>query len=296
MAQKEISKRHHLIINQLRKGAKNFDEIKDYVETEFEIFGYELHLSKRTFHRDIQDIQSLYNVEIKYNRSNFKYSIEFEEKDYRLERISEAFDIANILNVDNNFAKYINFEDRSKNGTHFMLDVLTAIKNRKTIVVYYQKYTDNDITKRELEPYALKEHKYKWYIVAKNNEKIKTFGLDRVLSIQQTKKSFEYPADFNVNEFYKYYFGVKFSDKKPIQIELSFDALQGKYLKNLPLHHSQKIKYEDAEKIIITLKLIPTIDFKQELLKYADTIEILKPKKLREEIYELHSKSIKINC
>jgi predicted DNA-binding transcriptional regulator YafY len=55
----------------------------------------------------------------------------------------------------------------------------------------------------------------------------------------------------------------------------------------LPLHHSQEEKIIDDDNSIFTYFLKPTFDFKQELLKYGSSVEVLKPAWLRNEMCEI---------
>ena len=71
-----------------------------------------------------------------------------------------------------------------------------------------------------------------------------------------------------------------FSGKEPENIELSFGVRQGKYVKSLPLRHSQKIIIDNEKEFRISLKLVPTLDFIRDLLRFADSVEILKPESL----------------
>ena len=295
MGQKETSKRHHLIINYLRKRPHSFNEIKMHIETEFSISAYDLHFSKRTFQRDISDIASLYNIEIKYSKSLNKYQIVYDEKDILIEHILEAYDIANALNVENNFSQYIDFEQRVNSGTRFLLDCLTAIKNKKIVTLTYKRYTNETILERLLAPYALKEYQYKWYLVANDCEdkKIKLFGLDRIVSFTTGNKTFTYPQNFKVSEFFKHRYGVMFSDENPVEIELSFNTFRGNYIKRQPLHPSQKILIDNDNELRISLFLIPTLDFKLDLLKYAGNISIIKPLFFKNDIRKLHSMALK---
>jgi hypothetical protein len=58
----------------------------------------------------------------------------------------------------------------------------------------------------------------------------------------------------------------------------------------LPLHHSQEEKIIDDDNSIFTYFLKPTFDFKQELLKYGSSVEVLKPEWLRCEMTEITNK------
>jgi len=138
-----------------------------------------------------------------------------------------------------------------------------------------------------VEPYALKEFKNRWYVVAKDVEdkQIKSFGLDRLSDLDITKRKFQMPHDFNVNDHYKYCFGIISPNDNPLEeVILSFTEEQGKYIKTLPLHHTQEILIDTKKEFRIKLQLYITYDFKMELLSYGDKVKVIAPKSLAEDI------------
>jgi len=101
MSKRESIARYNLIIKKLRKSPTNFSMklIQDYLLFESELQGYNFNVSKRTFQRDIEDISSLYNIDIVYDFSRKVYYIDFDEQSEVNERIFEAFDTFNALNI-----------------------------------------------------------------------------------------------------------------------------------------------------------------------------------------------------
>jgi predicted DNA-binding transcriptional regulator YafY len=65
---------------------------------------------------------------------------------------------------------------------------------------------------------------------------------------------------------------------------LRFSAQQGKYIKSLPLHPSQKIISDNAEGLIIKLQIYVTFDFEMELLSHGANLGVLEPAFLRESV------------
>lgn len=109
-----------------------------------------------------------------------------------------------------------------------------------------------------------------------------------------TRKSFEYPKSFDIEENYRYCFGIiSASEKEPQEIILSFDPLQGKYIKSLPLHETQQVLIDNNDEVQIKLKLCVTLDLVMELLSFGDNMKVLKPKSLAMEIKEIHQKAFK---
>ena len=126
------------------------------------------------------------------------------------------------------------------------------------------------------------------------DEKIKSFALDRLTNLEITNHKFEYPKEYNMEENYRYCFGiVNPENEEPQNILLSFDPFQGKYIKSLPLHETQEIVIDNEEELQIKLKLCITEDLIMELLSFCDDIKVLKPKSLADEIKKAHERAFK---
>ena len=287
MSKRESIARYNLIIKKLRKRPATFSEIEEYLALESEIQAYNFNISKRTFQRDRDDIRSLYNIDILFDFSKKVYYIDFDEQPEANERILEAFDTFNALNLTDRLSKHIHFEKRKPQGTEHLYGVLHAIKNQIQIKFVYQKYWEDELTERIVEPYALKEFKNRWYVLSKvlGDDKIKSFALDRLTDLEILNKKFNFPKDFDVNEHYRYCFGIiSPNGHQPEDVILSFNAFQGKYIKSLPLHDSQQILIDNEHELRIQLKLFITHDFFMELLSFGENLEVLKPQNLIDDL------------
>jgi predicted DNA-binding transcriptional regulator YafY len=283
MSKRESISRYNLIIKKLRKHPASFAEISDYLALESELQEYNFSVSKRTFQRDLEDIRSLYNIDIQFDFSRKVYFLDFDEQPDVNERILEAFDTFNALNLSDRLSNNIHFEKRRPQGTENLYGLLHAIKNRLKIKFTYQKFWEDGLTMRNAEPYALKEFRNRWYVLANDlkDNQVKSFALDRLSDLDITKKQFQLSVDFNVNEHYKYCFGIiSPNGHSPEEVELSFDPFQGKYIKTLPLHESQHILIDNEEELRIKLTLFITHDFFMELLSYGDNLRVIKPNSL----------------
>jgi len=295
MSKRESISRYNLIIKKLRNNPSTFSEIANYLDLESEFHGYNFNVSKRTFQRDIADIRLVYNIDIQYDFSQKVYSIDFQEESEVNERILEAFDTFNALNISDRLSNYIHFEKRRPQGTENLYDLLHAIKNKVQISFFYQKFQDEEIKQRTAEPYALKEFRNRWYVLANDlkDKKVKSFALDRLSALDITKKKFQLPNDFNVNEHFKYCFGIVGpNEHKPQEIILSFDPFQGKYIKTLPLHESQVIIKDDDDELLIKLNLVVTHDFFMEILSFGESVKVIQPANLIAKIKDTYKNAL----
>jgi predicted DNA-binding transcriptional regulator YafY len=295
MSKRESISRYSLIIKKLRRFPASFKEISDTLALESELQSYNFNISKRTFQRDLDDIRSIYNIDIQYDFSRKVYFIDFDEQPEVNERILEAFDTFNALNITDRLSDHIHFEKRRPQGTENLYGLLHAIKNHLQISFTYQKYWEDEETERKAEPYALKEFKNRWYIVARDlrDSKVKSFALDRLSELVITKRSFQSQQDFNVNEHYRYCFGIISPNQpEPEEVILSFDPFQGKYIKSLPLHETQEILADNEKELLIKLKLFITHDFFMELLSHGENVKVIQPESLKDELKSSYQKAL----
>jgi len=295
MAKRDYIIRFLLIIKKLRNSRKaTFDEINKYLEREFELIDAPRNVSIRTFQRDLNEIRSIFNIDIKCNSTNQYYIDEEEDSNFNI-RMMEGFDLFNSLRAGNQIAPFVLLENKCSQGTQFIYGVIHAIRNRHIIKIEYQKYYQSKPSTRELEPYALKEFKGRWYILAKDfkDGNIKTFALDRFKDMDVTKKKFTYPSNMNPKDFFKDVYGIIASNgSSPEEIVLSFDPYQGNYIKSYPLHTSQEIVKDDKEELVVSLKIHTTYDFLKELLSFGDNVKVIQPQSLIDEIKEVYQNAL----
>lgn len=295
MSKREAINRYSLIVNRIRRSPASLKDINNYLERESEIQGYDFNISKRTLKRDLEDIFSLYKIDIQYDFSSKVYRIVSHDEPDLNSRMLEAFDTFNALNQTEGISKFIHFEKRRPNGTENFHGILHAIQNSKMIKYTYHKYWNDEVSVRLLAPYGLKEFKNRWYVIGKDDKdgEIKTFGLDRITHLEITAKKFSYPAGFDLNELYANCFGI-INPKgfKPEKIVLSFDAEQGKYIKSFPLHSSQQILKDDEDELQISIHVLPSFDLMMEILSYAERVKVIQPESLRNEIKNRYVKAL----
>ncbi len=283
MSKQESLLRYTLIISKVNDAPTDFETIHNYLEAESTSRAYHLTMSKRTFKRDLDDIRSLYDIDIQFNFKTKKYFIEDRPETATLNmRMLEAFELYQALQLNNKVAAHISFEIRKPQGVQYMFKLLKAIKEKQIIEIQHKKFEEVKVLKKILEPLAIKESRGRWYLVAyvKDEKHIRTFGLDRILDLELKNKKFT-PIPFDIKDYYNYCFGIIRPEKEdPQDVVISFKALQAQYIKSYPLHHSQEIIKEDENETHFKLKLNITFDFVQELLSHGNLVKIIKPKSI----------------
>lgn len=301
MSKRGYISRYLLILKKLKvKPYSTYEELQTYIENQFDYLqmqddNLQIGFSKRTLQRDIKEIRNVFGIDIEYSKSQKGYFIsQSENENMNFQRMMEAFDMFNSLNLAQDLTPFIHLEKRRPQGTENLYGLLHAIKNRLQIKFTYQKFWEEELSQRLVEPYALKEFKNRWYIMAKDSKdnNIKSFALDRLTNLEITNQTYQHPDNYSIEQSYRYCFGIiSPNDEEPQDIILSFDPLQGKYIKSLPLHHTQQVLVDNDEEMKIKLKLCLTHDLIMELLSFGNNIKVIEPKSLADQIKQAHKKA-----
>lgn len=295
MSKRESIARYNLIIKKVRKHPTTFQEILDYMKRESELQGYNFSTGFRTFQRDLNDIRSIYDIDIQFDRSRKVYYVNDEGCQEANERVIEAYDTFNALSIYDRLSDFIHFENRRSKGTENLYGLLHAIQNQIVISFTYTKYWEEFGSYRVVEPYALKEFKNRWYLVGNdcNKKRIRIFALDRLQNLEISKRKFSRSLDFDLQTYFSNSFGIISSEGNATEeIILSFTPDQGKYIKSLPLHSSQQILIDNQQEILIKLNLAITFDFIMELLSYGADVTVIKPMALVEEMKSIYQAAL----
>ena len=288
MSVRQTIKRHFKIISCLKRKPMNFEELADEMQLEEELSSEKMVTSQRTLQRDIEDIRDIYGINIICERSDFRYRIVENSEPRHTQRLRENFDLLNAIRLAQTLPNSFIFEERRSLGTQHMTALLHAIQSKLRVSFSYHKFYDDSESSRVVNPLALKESLHRWYLIAEDSDgTVKNFGLDRISDLRITDNKFLPPKDYDLEEEFRHSFGIiSGTGAKPVKVVLSFTPQEGRYIKSLPLHHSQQLLLDNEQEIRFSLFLRPTHDFKMELLSFGDQVQVLEPKSLRKQIRE----------
>ena len=304
MSKRGYISRYLLMVKKLKqKPYSTYAELESYLAHQLEYLHTQddtlnMGFSKRTLQRDIREIRNIFGIDIAYSKPHKGYFISEEESaNMNFQRLLESFDLFNALHVAQDLTAFIDLEKRKPQGTENLYGLLHAIKNRVQIQFSYQKFWEEEPSNRVAEPYALKEFKNRWYLLAKDERDniIKSFALDRLTNLQVANIKYHYPNNFKIEQNFRYCFGIiNPNDDEPQDIILSFNPIQGQYIKTLPLLETQQIIVDNDKELQIGLRLYITYDFIMELLSFGDKMKVLKPESLAVIIKTEHENAFKL--
>ena len=148
----------------------------------------------------------------------------------------------------------------------------------------YYTLSRDEFRRRLLDPYHLIYKSGAWYLIAFCHwrQKIKTFRVDRIQSIEETDIMFEIPEHFSLKEYLKNSWQITRGDE--IQVKVRFFPPAARYVKEMKWLPTQEIKKEVNGNIIFTANVGGIIEIKRWILGYGSQAEVLEPKSLRNEI------------
>lgn len=122
-------------------------------------------------------------------------------------------------------------------------DIIKAMRDNHVIFISYYSYNSEKYYEFDIHPYFVKAFKKRWYVVAYSpgTNDIRCYALDRMENVIISDKVFKMPKDLEPAEYFKDCFGIINNEDSEVQkVVLKVDAFQSNYIRNLPLHESQK--------------------------------------------------------
>ena len=271
--------------------------------------------SRRTFNNHRAAIEEVFGIQIECNRSSNRYFIPY-SSDISDENAESAwlintFTVNNMLNLGKErLSGRVSVEDIPSGHRH-LTTVLEAMTEGLEISFTYKKYTSSEENTYTLRPYAVKEFAKRWYVIGYCLERkaLRVYGLDRVMSMDMTGKTFRMPSGFDVDELFATSFGIYLPEEAGKTIVFRTSQTEARFLRDLPIHSSQKelrgkelreaqqeFARQDimgnAEDVYFSIFVCPNENLIMEFCKYAGRVEVLSPASVRNAVAEQLQKAI----
>ena len=328
-ANKFATIRYHVIDKMLRNKYKPYPSVEDIMDKCSDVLLKPI--SKSSIEKDVRAMKNDealgYFAPIEYSRthkgyyySNTEYSIDkvplnddeieavqfatniltqFKNvaifKDYE-NAIEKVLDKVNLTagNVQNE-KEYIQFENiPTVSGNEYLAPILNAVRKQVLLSFSYKSFKSEEIKQRIVEPYLLKEHNNRWYLICKENGAsiYKVFGLERMSQVRLDKQPFRRSSDFVAEEFFKNSLGITANpNKKSELVRFECNKVLIQYIDSQPIHSTQKIEMTPNGGIV-SLQIIITFELIQMLVGWANEVTVIEPKSLINQLIEKHKSAI----
>lgn len=255
--------------------------------------------SLRTLQRNIKTIEEVFGMEIQ-NVKGKGYRIVGRDPVYtdRFKELLSEFEILSTVDSDSGTRGYIIPEQRRMTFSVDIQKILRLIKQRRKVRFSYSLPRLGGKEAEYLaEPYFLKQSQNRWYLVAMvEGVVLKCFELGRFKSFKVLDEDFIRDESVHAGNLFRDCFGIWDDSKMPVEdIRLRFSALDGRFIKTLPIHSSQKVAVETEEYVEVTLRLKITNDFVMALLSRSSSVEILAPQSLKDRMNAIWAAALERN-
>ncbi len=272
-----------------------FDEIqRKWLNTELS-GGVEL--AKSTFHRHKDAIQDIFGLYIDCDKKNgFKYFI---DNAHVLNEDTVQNWMLSTLSVGNIVSESKVVQDRilleKIPCANYLQIIIDAMKKKVRIEVTYRKYDTDTVSNANFEPYCIKLFKQRWYVLGhfhydatpkkEMRDYFAVYSFDRIIDIKLTNIKFEFNPNFDANAYFSESYGVFVNEHiSPIRIVLRVYELQRFYIRDLPLHSSQKEIAQGDDYSDFAYYVRPTPDFRGCVMSFGKSIKVLEPETFANEI------------
>ncbi|MBQ9667569.1 MAG: WYL domain-containing protein [Prevotella sp.] len=255
-------------------------------------------MARTTFHRHKCAIEDIFGIYIECDKKNGnKYYIGNEQvlrEDSIQNWMFSTLSVGNMVEESHSLYNRILLEHVPSGGEKLQ-QVIKAMKESRTISLTYRRYGSPGCGTYTLAPYCVKLFRQRWYLVASFESGLKSvYSFDRIETVELLDEKFKMNEMFDAAEFFSDSYGIVIDDKIESQrIVFRAYGYEPYYLRDLPLHHSQREINTTEEYSDFELKLKPTADFKALLMSRGQWIEILEPQSLADEIVEWYKNAIK---
>ncbi|WP_455626303.1 helix-turn-helix transcriptional regulator [Parabacteroides sp.] len=249
-------------------------------------------LPRQTFDRWKGNIQMIFGINIDCRlRDGYRYYISNPEV---LQQGGICRWLLDTYTTANTLSQNISIKDRIlveeiPSSHNFLANIISAMKENQVINITHKNFQYSKSFTFPVAPYCLKLFQKRWYMLGSstNDNTIRIYGIDRIEKMEATNEHFSMPKDFDAKTYFSSFFGVVLDNDVPIQhIVLRADKYHQHYLRSLPLHESQREIFTSEEYADFELTLRPTYDFRMELLRAGNMIEVIEPLSLRQEMRE----------
>ena len=257
-----------------------------------------IEMARTTFYRHKYAIEDIFGIYIECDKKNGnKYYIGNEQvlrEDSIQNWMLSTLSVSNVVSENQSLHHRILLEHVPSGGERLQ-NVIDAMKGERLVSITYHRYGAEEESVFTLAPYCVKLFRRRWYLLGQftNTENFAVFAFDRMVEVKIETTKFTIDKDFDAAEYFNESYGIVVDNRVATQrIVLRAYGAERYYLRDLPLHHSQRVLSSTDDYCDFELMLCPTSDFKSQLLSRGGWIKVLEPQSLADEIVEWHQNAI----
>jgi len=163
-----------------------------------------------------------------------------------------------------------------------------ATIQRRRIQMTYFTAGRGELTQRKADPLHLRNSLGEWYLVAWDHLRNapRDFLVSRIRELIVTEEQFDWPKDFNLDEYLNQGFGM-IRGREPIQVEIIFDEYQSRWMRERTKFHSTEEREELPDgRLRVRMQVTALDGVKRFVMQYGAHAAVIAPEELRQAIRE----------
>lgn len=256
--------------------------------------------SRRTFNNHRDAVEEVFGIRIECNRSTSRYFVcgveDVTDENAESAWLINTFTVNSMLSLGKErLSGRVSVEDIPSGHSH-LVGLMEAMTENREVRMEYRKYSSEESSWYTIRPYAVKEFAKRWYVVAYCVERdaLRVYGLDRMRSMTITDRTFVMPSGFDVDELFATSFGIYLPEGRGKTVLFRTTAAEAEYIRDLPLHGSQKEEGKEGGFVTFSLFVCPDRNLVMEFCKYGSRVEVLSPREVRDAVAQELAKAASI--
>lgn len=260
---------------------------------------------RRTFNNHRTAVEEVFGISIECDRTTNRYFIPYSEdaldRDDSLRWLINTFTVSSLLTLRKERLSGRVAVEEVPSGQKHLTAILQAMEEGEELRIEYSKYKASQSETLHVQPFAVKEHGRRWYLVGycheraaaagkaeEGNESLdfwRVYALDRIISLEASGQRFKVPRGFDIDDLFSQSYGIFFPKVGQRALTVRFRATEeeAKYLRDLPLHGSQ-VEERDSSGPVFSIRVIPNRNLTMDLCAHGDRIEVLEPESVRADV------------
>lgn len=277
-------------ISRSRHGMTLAELNDEWVETEM---SGGVPLARSTFLRHKAAIEQMFGLYIECDtRNGYRYYIGNEHvlhEDSVQNWLLQTMTVSNLVSESLNMQHRIVLENVG-GDSQLLQRLVEAMRGSRKVDVTYRRYQGEGARTYTLEPYCLKLSRQRWYLLGRfDSGRMAVFALDRIQQLRVLQEHFTIDPYFDAADYFGECYGVVTGDgSQPQRIRLRAFGREQYAMRDLPLHHTQRVVAEGDDYTDFELTLRPTDDLKAHVLSRGRWLRVLAPQELADEVARLH--------
>lgn len=176
-------------------------------------------------------------------------------------------------------------------GLEWFSDIWDAIIQKRVVELTYRRRTDKEAKCKVMHPYQLRQYNNRWYVIGYEEEQaaerpFTVRALDRIEGVRIVKGARLKRNDtVDFDEYFGDIVGVSLHQgQEPERVVAKVYYPDAMYIDTKPIHGTQRVIEEGEGYKVFEWDIIPNEEFYQQLMIYANRLEMIEPEEVRKEI------------